>query len=114
MANVYFMNAQSGMQNAELSVMLNSSTTHVVQGFKQDPRNAIVMLGLAANKGKDVLGTNDFNQIVVTTLHNSAQVKWEVSMTGISPSIDIQFLLFSNYLSVRQGDTTKGFVTTAL
>lgn len=112
MANAYFLNAQGAAQTADISVTVNSGSAHVLSGFKAAPQTSFVHLPLGPNKGKDILGTDDVNEVVVTTLNTSQQVVWQVSMTGISPNNDIQFLVFENTLVARQGSTVSGFAVT--
>lgn len=103
MANSYFVNAQNG----QISVELNSGQKHVVPALTQ--ANPVVSLGLAATQAKDVLGTGDANTVVVTTEQVANSISWTVTMSGILPNEDIQFLVFDNCLLARQGSTVQGF-----
>lgn len=105
MAKAYFLNAQSG----EISIQLNAGPAHMLAALDDQSKNPYWPLDLAANKDKDILGTNADNSLVVITTGKKNAIDWRISMQGILPNEDIQFLVFDNQLLARQRDTVNGF-----
>jgi hypothetical protein len=106
MASAYFLNGQT----QAISIGVNSPVaTHPLAGLMDQNNDPFVSVGLAANAGKDVVGTDATNEIVVTTTGQADSISWNVTMSQITPDQDIQFLVFENQLLARQGSTSAGF-----
>jgi hypothetical protein len=103
MASTYFLNAQPG----QISITLNSGPATVLAGLNDPNNDPFCKLGLRASPDKNVLGTGGVNSLAVNT--TDGHTEWKITLRGILPGNDIQFLVFANQVLGRQGIQTHGF-----
>lgn len=103
MASTYFLNTQPG----QISITLNSGPATVLAGLNDPNNDPFCKLGLKANPDKNVLGTGGVNSLAVNS--HDGNTEWKITLEGILPGNDIQFLVFANQVIGRQGIQTQGF-----
>jgi hypothetical protein len=108
-AQTHFLNGEVDPGADTVSVSVNGGPRHVLPGLDAQSGDPYVALGLGANPAPDVLGTGAGNSVTIVTESTARQVTWTVTLDGITPDQDIQFLIFENSLFGRQGERTEGF-----
>lgn len=103
MASTYFLNAQPG----QISITLNSGPATVLAGLNDRNDDPFCKLGLKALPDKNVLGTGGVNSLAINS--HDGNTEWKITLKGILPGSDIQFLVFANQVLGRQGIQTQGF-----